>query len=124
MPIMILSLFAKIGIPERFRAFAAWGVAALVLGLCIWLLVTGFNSWLSQERSDAVTLNQAEVSAAVSEQTLAADRSASANAIIADDLARNNAKELDDAVSEPNNNSTRVVSVLERMRQQQRDGKR
>lgn len=123
-PIWLLTLVLKTGIPSRFAKIAAWLAVALAVAGAIALAITAFHSWVGNQREEAVTLDRADISAEVSNRIIEADRAANANATAAAVIERQNEKELDDAIAEPNANSTRVVSVLERLREQQAKGRR
>jgi hypothetical protein len=124
MPIWLLTLIQKTGIPSRFAKVAAWIVIAIAFAIGIFLIWLAAHTWLQNQRDDAVALDRADISAEVANRVIEADRSANANATQAAAVDQQNEKELDDAIAQPSANTSHTASVLERMRQQQKQGKR
>lgn len=124
MPIFLIDLILKTGIPSRFAKAAAWVAVAIAFAIAIALIWLAAHAWLDKQRTDAVTLDRADITAEVANRVIEADRSANANATQAAAIEQQNEKELDDAIAQPNANTSHTTSVLERMRAQQRAGQR
>lgn len=119
-PFWLLTLVLKAGVPSRFAKAASYLVAVAAFAAIAGLAVAGFHHWVSGQQQKAVELDRADISAAVANRVIEADRSANVNATVAAEIEHQNEKELDNAAS----GNDPVRSVLERMRAQQRAGAR
>jgi len=106
----------------RNSRLAQVALAALVVVLLIVGAVALWREHNATVAETAVTLDRADISAEVSNRVMAADQAATVNAIARDEAAADNDKELTHEASRSDGNA--VVSVLERMRQQQAAGRR
>lgn len=125
-PPFLVLLMARTGVPARLQRLAA-GIAMLAFfALVIGLLLLGIRNHIQAGKDEAVALDRSDISAAVSNRIIAADRAASANEAerAATDL--QNEKEIDRAVEKADNSTAGagVRSVLERVREQQAAGRR
>ena len=125
-PVWLIALVARTGIPERARKAVAWLAAVAFFAIVAALLVLAFQSWIHGREQTAVSIDRADVSTQAAERVLAADRAATANEQQQQAVIANNAEEVhaaakqgDDSIAGPG-----TSSVLDRVRQQQRAGRR
>lgn len=114
----LLPVLAHIGVADRFRKAAAWAVIGALLVLCGVAVYAAFD----QHVEHRVASEQVAIDAAVTNRTLEAERSASANEMTRLERDAQNDKEL--SYEALRNDGTAVDSVLNRMREQQAAGRR
>lgn len=112
MPVLILNLLARAGIPARFSKFLAWLLFALiVVGLC-WAALAAFRGWVHAGKDEAVRVDRGDVTAGAYNLVIAADRAASANAIERDEMFDNSQDQAKDATDEAARNRTSPLDAL------------
>jgi hypothetical protein len=127
MPLFLISLVTRAGVPQRFARIAAWIVAGIiVLALC-GAAVALFREWIAHGKEEAVRVDQQDVTIEAANLVINASSAATANQMERDDAFANSQEELRDEVAtkgtaDPVGPAT--ASVLERMRQQQAAGRR
>ncbi len=127
MPLFLISLVTRAGVPQRFARIAAWIVAGiLILALCGAALAM-FREWIAHGKEEAVRVDQQDVTIEAANRVIAASSAATANQMERDDAFANSQEELRDEVAtkgtaDPVGPAT--AGVLERMRQQQAAGRR
>jgi len=127
MPLFLISLVTRAGIPQRFARVAAWIVAGvIVLALC-GAAIALFREWIAHGKEEAVRVDQQDVTIEAANRVIAASSAATVNQMERDDAFANSQEELRDEVAtkgtaDPVGPAT--ASVLERMRQQQAAGRR
>lgn len=127
MPLFLISLVTRAGIPQRFARVAAWIVAGIiVLALC-GAAIALLREWVAQGKEEAVRVNQQDVTIEAANLVINASSAATANQMEHNDAFANSQEELRDEVAtkgtaDPVGPAT--ASVLERMRQQQAAGRR
>ena len=127
MPVFLLSLVARTGIPARFQRLAAWAAAIAFAALVVALLALAFRGWLHNREQTAVTLDRQDVTIEAANRVINATSAATVNQMARDDAFADDQEELrHDAQA----NSTAdpvgpgVRSVLDRMREQQSASRR
>jgi hypothetical protein len=127
MPVFVLTLLARSGIPARFTKALAWLLFALVVaGLC-WLTVAAFRNWVHAGKEEAVALDRYDVTIEAANLVINATSAATANQMARDDAFQNSQEELRheaDTKSDASSVGPGVTSVLDRMREQQAAGRR
>lgn len=119
-PIWLLALVTKTGLTGRVAKGVSWlliAAIAIAIGIAV---VSLAQSLLRSHTAQTIENHDRDISLEVSNRIIAADRAAQSNADNAAMIERQNEKELDDAADGP----SPIVGTLERMRQQQREGKR
>ena len=127
MPVFLLTLIAKTGIPARFAKLAAWALAVLVAVALCCLAVVWLENRVQAGKDDAVALDRADITVEASNRVIAATSAATANQMASDDAFAEDQKELrHEADTKSNTNSVGpgVQSVLDGMRKQQEAGRR
>lgn len=114
----LIPILARAGVGERFRKAAAWALVGLLVALVLALAYATFNRHVDNR----VASEQVAIDAAVTNQTLEAERGASANEMSRLERDAQNDKELSHEALR--NDGTAVDSVLARMREQQAAGRR
>lgn len=127
MPLFLISLVTRAGVPQRFARIAAWIVAGiLILALCGAALAM-FREWIAHGKEEAVRVDQQDVTIAAANLVINASSAATANQMERDEAFGLSQQELRDAaVTQSTSNAVGpgVQSVIERMRQQQATGRR
>jgi len=127
MPLFLISLVARAGVPQRFARLAAWILAgALVIVLCA-AAVAMFREWISAGREEAVRIDRQDVTIEAANLVINATSAATANQMERDDAFQNEQEELRheaDTKSDASSAGPGVQSVLDRMREQQAAGRR
>lgn len=112
MPVIILTLLARTGIPARFTKALAWLLFALIVaGLC-WAAVAAFRGWVADGKEEAVRVDRSDVTAGAYNLVIAADRAASANAIDRDEAFDNSQDQAKEATDEAVRNRTSPLDAL------------
>ncbi len=125
-PLFLVQMVARTGIPARFQRIAAGIAMLLFFVLVIGLLVVAVRNHIQTGKDEAVALDRSDISAAVSNRIIEADRAASANEIERDETDTQNEKEIDRAVEKADNSTAGagVAAVMQRVREQQAAGRR
>jgi hypothetical protein len=127
MPVFILTLLARTGIPARFTKFLAWLLFALiVVGLC-WAALAAFRGWVADGKEEAVAIDRSDITIEAANRVINATSAATANQMARDDAFDNSQEELQheaDTKSDASSVGPGVQSVLDRMREQQAAGRR
>lgn len=112
MPVLILTLLARSGIPARYTKALAWLLFALIVaGLC-WAAVAAFRGWVADGKEQAVAVDRSDVTAGAYNMVIAADRAASANAVDRDEAFANSQDQAKDATDEAARNRTSPLDAL------------
>jgi hypothetical protein len=127
MPLFLISLVTRAGVPQRFARIAAWIVAGvIVLALC-GAAIALFREWIAHGKEEAVRVNQQDVTIEAANLVINASSAATEDQMERDDAFANSQEELRDEVATKGNADPvgpATASVLERMRQQQAAGRR
>jgi len=127
MPLFLISLVTRAGVPQRFARIAAWIVAGIiVLALC-GAAIALFREWIAHGKEEAVRVDQQDVTIEAANLVINASSAATANQMERDETFDLSQQELRDAaVTQSTSNAVGpgVQSVLDRMRQQQAAGRR
>ncbi|MES3042653.1 hypothetical protein [Sphingomonas faeni] len=127
MPVFLITLLARSGIPARFTKALAWLLFALiVVGLC-WAAVAVFRGWVADGKEEAVRVDRSDVTIEAANLVINATSAATANQMARDDAFQNAQEELQheaDTKSDASSVGPGVQSVLDRMREQQAAGRR
>jgi len=126
MPVWLISIIARTGVPQRFQRVAAWIAGVAFLALVAGLLVLAFCSWVSNQRTEAVKGDRALSAAEANTIAARAEAIASANMVeqvrtdtINDEELHHEVRKGDDRAVGPG-----TIAVLDRLRQQQAEGSR
>jgi hypothetical protein len=127
MPVFILTLLARSGIPARFTKALAWLLFALVVAVLCWLTVSAFRNWVHAGKEEAVALDRYDVTIEAANLVINATSAATANQMARDDAFAEDQRELQNVVdtkgtADPVGPAT--SGVLARMREQQAAGRR
>lgn len=126
----LIPLLLRVGIPSRFGKVAAWAVTALgavlLLTGCVLALQWVIRSHDDAVATEAVAVRDKDLSLESYNIVQAAAERADVNQAARDDVATNNAKEIDREAAKGNDTVVGIGtrSVLERMREQQATGRR
>lgn len=124
---LIIPLVLRAGIPQRFARIAAWIAAAVVVSLLCWAAVAMFREWIATGKEEAVSLSEKDVTIEAANIVINATSAATANQMERDEAFANSQEELTreaDTKSNTNSVGPGVQSVLDRMREQQKAGRR
>lgn len=127
MPLFLISLVTRAGIPQRFVRIAAWIVACvIVLALC-GAAIALFREWIAHGKEEAVRVNQQDVTIEAANLVINASSAATANQMERDDAFAEDQKELQNVVDTKGTDDRpgpATVGVLQRVREQQAAGRR
>lgn len=124
---LIIPLVLRAGVPQRFARVAAWIAAAVVVLVLCWAAVAVFREWIATGKEEAVALDRSDIMIEASNRVIAATSAATVNQMERDDAFANDQQELryeSDTKSNTNSVGPGVQSVLDRMREQQKAGRR
>lgn len=127
MPIWLISIVARAGVPQRLQRVAAGAAAALFFAFLFAAAVFGVRAWLHGREQTAVKIDRYDATAEAAKRVLAADRAATANQIDRDQVFANSQEGLRDEVRTKGTAAAvgpATVGVLERMRRDQQAGRR
>jgi len=127
MPVLLLTLIARAGVPQRFAKAAAWIVLVLVVIVLCWAVVANFRGWVADGKEEAIAVNQKDVTIEAANLVINATAAADANQMVRDDAFQNDQEELQHEVATkgtPDPVGPATASVLDRMRKQQAAGRR
>lgn len=127
MPVFILALLQRSGIPARFTKVLAWLLFALIVAGLLWLAVAAFRGWVADGKEQAVAVDRSDVTIEAANLVINATSAATANQMARDDAFQNDQEELRheaDTKSDASSVGPGVTSVLDRMREQQAAGRR
>jgi hypothetical protein len=126
-PLIILTLLQRTGIPARFTKLLAWLLFALiVVGLC-WAALTAFRGWVADGKEEAVALDRSDIVAEASNRVINATSAATANQMARDDAFQNDQEELQSEVQTKGTDDPvgpATAGVLAKLREQQASGRR
>lgn len=127
MPIFILTLLGRSGIPARFTKALAWLLFALVVLALCWAVLAHFRAWIADGKEQAVAVDRSDVTIEAANLVINATSAATANQMARDDAFAEDQKELQNVVdtkgtADPVGPAT--AGVLARMREQQAAGRR
>jgi hypothetical protein len=127
MPLIILTLLERSGIPARFTKALAWLLFALIVaGLC-WAALAAFRGWVADGKEEAVALDRSDITVEAANRVINATSAATANQMARDDAFQNAQEELQSEVDTKGSDvdaGPAVSGVLQRMREQQAAGRR
>lgn len=127
MPVFLITLLARSGIPARYTKALAWLLFALIVaGLC-WAAVAAFRGWVADGKEQAVAVDRSDVTIEAANLVINATSAATTNQMARDDAFAEDQKELQNVVdtkgtADPVGPAT--AGVLARMREQQAAGRR
>lgn len=124
---LIIPLVLRAGIPQRFARVSAWIAAAVVVVVLCWAAVAMFREWIATGKEEAVSLSEKDVTIEAANIVINATSAATANQMERDEAFANSQEELTreaDTKSNTNSVGPGVQSVLDRMREQQKAGRR
>jgi hypothetical protein len=127
MPLIILTLLQRTGIPARFTKALAWLLFALIVVGLYWAALAAFRGWVVDGKEEAVAIDRSDIVAEASNRVINATSAATANQMARDDAFDNSQEELQheaDTKSDASSVGPGVQSVLDRMREQQAAGRR
>jgi len=127
MPLFLISLVARAGVPQRFARIAAWIVAGIiVLALC-GAAIALFREWIAHGKEEAVRVNQQDVTIEAANLVINASSAATANQMERDDAFAEDQKELQNVVDTKGTQDPvgpAVGGLMRRLREQQEAGRR
>ena len=127
MPVFILTLLARSGVPARFTKTLAWFLFALiVLALC-WAVLANFRAWVADGKEQAVAIDRSDVTIEAANLVINATSAATANQMARDDAFADDQEELQrevDSKGTDDRAGPATVGVLQRVREQQAAGRR
>lgn len=124
---LIVPLILRAGVPQRFARIAAWIVAGVVVLVLCGAAVAMFREWIANGKEEAVALDRSDIMIEASNRVIAATSAATGNQMERDNAFANDQQELryeSDTKSNTNSVGPGVQSVLDRMREQQKAGRR
>lgn len=127
MPIWIITLAARAGIPPAFRKAVAYLALAVLLVIVIGCGIAAWNNWRAHDNTAFADSRDKDLTIAAANRVINATNEADANQMARDKQAADNDRELhDEAVKQGTaaDVGPGTRSVLERMRQQQQAGHR
>lgn len=126
MPLWIISIIARTGIPSRFQRLAAWLTILALIVLAIVGIRAAWHAHNANVAETAVRVDRADAVAEATNRVLAADREATANDMVRREQASENDKEIDREAAKGDDRAVGpgTASVLARMREQQAAGRR
>lgn len=122
----LLPLIARVGVPERFQRALAWMVAIIIAAAIVALLIWAFWRWVGHREDAAVKADRVDVTIEAAQRVINATETADQNQMARDEAAATADKELSHEAAKGDDSAVGVGtrSVLERMRQQQAQGRR
>lgn len=127
MPVFILTLLARSGIPTRFTKALAWLLFALVVLALCWAVLAHFRAWIADGKEQAVAVDRSDVTIEAANLVINATSAATANQMARDDAFQDAQEELQREVDTKGSDTDpgpAVSRVLQRMREQQAAGRR
>jgi len=127
MPLFLISLVTRAGVPQRFARIAAWIVAGvIVLALC-GAAIALFREWIAHGKEEAVRVDQQDVTIEAANLVINASSAATANQMERDDAFAEDQKELQNVVDTKGTSDPvgpAVGGLMRRLREQQEAGRR
>lgn len=127
MPIWIISLAARAGVPAAFRKAVAYLALAVLLIIAIGCGIAAWNSWRVHDNTRFVEERDRNITIEAANRVIAAERAATAHQIERADVFANSQEGLRDEVRTKGTTAPvgpAVAGVLERMRRDQAAGRR
>jgi hypothetical protein len=115
------------GVSRRLAPVLAWTAAAVVAIAVVLAVRSAFAGWLDDERTEAVTSHDKDVTIEAANRVIVAERAATANQTANASVFANAQEELHDEARDKGTTAPvgpGVQSVLDRMRAQQAAGRR
>lgn len=123
----LLPIVARAGIPARLQRLAAWLVVIVAVVALVFTVRAIIRNWLSDYRETAIEQHDKDVTIEAAGRVIAADREATANQVARDEVFEQDQEELRVIVREKGTDEHvggATGAVLDRLRQQQAEGRR